>query len=78
MIFPSWTARCNDLEFRNWADLVRENCPAHITQEIYWLDFNGMCEFEVLYSRWSDLLVMKKPNHDPNGLDEASLAQLSS
>ena len=75
VIFPSWTARCNDLEFRNWAeDLVRENCPAHITPEIYWLDFNGMCEFEVLYSRWSDLLVMKKPNHDPNGLDEASLA----
>ena len=36
MIFPSWTARCNDLEFRNWAeDLVRENCPAHITPEIY-------------------------------------------
>ena len=30
VIFPSWTARCNDLEFRNWAeDLVRENCPAH-------------------------------------------------
>ena len=52
---------------------MRENCPAHITPEIYWLDFNGMCEFEVLYSRWSDLLVMKKLNHDPNGLDEAKL-----
>ena len=75
VIFPSWTARCSDLEFRSWAeDLVRENCPAHITPEIYWLDFAGMCEFEVLYSKWSDLLEIKKPNHEPNGLDETSLA----
>ena len=75
VIFPSWTARCSDLEFRSWAEgLVRENCPAHITPEIYWLDFSGMCEFEVLYSKWSDLIENKKPNHEPSGLDEASLA----
>jgi len=75
VIFPSWTARCSDLDFRNWAEgLVRENCPAHITPEIYWLDFNGMCEFEVLYSKWSDLLEVKKPSYEPNELDEASLA----
>ena len=75
VIFPSWTARCSDLEFRSWAEgLVRENCPAHITPEIYWLNFSGMCEFEVLYSEWSDLIENKKPNHESSGLDEASLA----
>lgn len=71
VVFPAWTARCSDPQFRSLAaDVVRENCPAHISPEIHWLDFSSMCEFEVLHRRWLDL----RGSGDVEGRDKASRA----
>ncbi len=55
VVFPSWTARFHNKEFRKLAEeTVRLNCPAHIYQEFYWLDSKKMYEFEILYKKWTD------------------------
>jgi hypothetical protein len=75
VIFPAWTARCNNLQFRSFAgNLVQDNCPAHIHPEIYWLDFPSMCEFEVLQDRWSRLLQFK-PQSDEFDMASRSLVR---
>lgn len=53
VILPSWTARCQDQNFRHLAEeTVRLNCPAHILPQFYWLDFKEMIEFEDRYCKW--------------------------
>jgi hypothetical protein len=55
VIFPAWTARCHARQFQLLAEeTVRVNCPAHIAPEFYWLDFDTMCRFELLYKNWLD------------------------
>lgn len=73
VILPAWTARCNNPQFRSFAEnLIRDNCPAHIRPEIYWLSFSGMCEYEVLQDRWSELL-QSKPQSDEFDVASRSL-----
>jgi len=56
-IFPCWTARCHDTEFRKLAEeTLRLNTPAQIYPEIYWLDFEWMSEFELIYENWQALI----------------------
>ncbi|MEN8128663.1 MAG: hypothetical protein ABFS45_00425 [Pseudomonadota bacterium] len=56
VIFPAWTARCHDENFRLLAqETVQRNCPAHVYPQFYWFKFNKMYEFEVLYRKWMDL-----------------------
>ena len=53
VIFPSWTTRFHNPEFRKLAEeTLRLNCPAHIYPEFYWFDFQRMREFETLYLKW--------------------------
>jgi len=53
VIFPCWTTRCHDPQFRMLAEeTLRLNVPAHIFPEIYWLDFAQMVEFEKIYQQW--------------------------
>lgn len=53
VIFPRWTARFHNREFRMLAEeTVRLNCPAHIVPQCYWLDFEAMEAFELLYKAW--------------------------
>jgi hypothetical protein len=53
VIFPGWTARCRDRQFRMFAEeTLRLNVPAHVFAEFYWLDFEQMIEFEALYTDW--------------------------
>ena len=33
-------------------ETVRINCPAHICPAFYWLDFEKMLQFEILYENW--------------------------
>ncbi len=55
VLFPDWTARCQDPRFRALAEeSVRNNAPAHLYADIYWLDFDAMCRFELLYKGWLD------------------------
>ena len=52
-VFPSWTARFDDSEFRNFAqETICLNCPAHIYPKFYWLSLEQMQTFEDLYSNW--------------------------
>lgn len=70
-IFPAWTARCANPQFRHLAEeTVRLNCPAHIEPQIYWLDFAAMAEFELLYRHWLEL--KRQPPEEFAALDEAS------
>lgn len=56
VIFPAWSARCFDNQFRKLAEeTVRLNAPAHIYPEFYWLDIDPMIEFESLYENWLKL-----------------------
>ena len=53
VLFPSWTRRFANREFRKLAEeTVRLNCPAHIMPVSYWLEFDEMQEFETLYRHW--------------------------
>lgn len=64
VIFPSWTARCYDKQFRMLAEeTVCLNVPAHIVPEFHWLDFQQMYEFETLYERWLILKSRQAANH---------------
>ena len=56
VIFPAWSARCYDAQFRLLAEeTVRLNASAHVYPEIYWLEFHKMYEFEMLYEKWMEL-----------------------
>jgi len=56
VIFPLWTTRCQDRQFRMLAEeTLRLNAPAHVYPEFYWLDFTRMVEFEGIYQHWSAL-----------------------
>ena len=61
VIFPSWTARFSNKEFRKFAqETVIKNLPAHIFPEFYWLDFVYMQDFEQRYRIW--LFCMRQAN----------------
>ena len=71
VIFPAWTARCANPQFRHLAEeTVRLNCPAHIAPEFHWLDFAAMAEFEVLYRHWLEL--KRRPPEDVEALNVAA------
>jgi hypothetical protein len=68
VVFPSWTARCADSGFRRLAEeTVRLNAPAHIAIDFYWLDFQAMLEFEILYHDWLEN-KKKGPGTETDGL----------
>ena len=65
VIFPSWTARFSDDEFRRYAEeTVQRNLPAHIYAEFFWLDFVYMRDFELRYKRWLKLLQQVNQGSD--------------
>lgn len=81
VIFPSWTARFSNKEFRKFAqETVIKNLPAHIFPEFYWLDFVYMQDFEQRYRIW--LFCMRQANLHNNQsnrdqLDKASERMIS-
>lgn len=71
VIFPTWTARFHDREFRLLAEeTVCRNCPAHIYPEFYWLDFVPMRDFEERYKKW--LETLRTSHSDPDECNAAS------
>lgn len=73
VIFPAWTARCNDFRFRRLAEEnVRNNCPVHILADIYWLDFDTMYQFETHYKCWLDACAESELSR--HKIDEAAQA----
>ena len=71
VVFPGWTARCCDPQFREMAEeTVVENCPAHVFPDFYWLSLEQMSEFEKLYQKWLELL--SRTSDDPAEQDQAA------
>ena len=71
VIFPAWTARFNNEKFRSLAEeTVRLNCPAHISIQYYWIDFDKMIKFEILYKKWH--LEKSRKSEVNERLDELS------
>lgn len=71
VIFPAWTARCHDQQFRMLAEeTVRINAPSHVYPEFYWLDFHKMYELEMLYEKW--MTLKSKRTVEPAELNQAS------
>ncbi len=65
VIFPSWTARFSDDEFKRYAEeTVQRNLPAHIYAEFFWLDFSHMRDFELRYKCWLRLLQQVSQGSD--------------
>ena len=71
VIFPCWTTRCHDKQFRMLAEeTLRINSPAHVFPEIYWLDFAQMVEFEKVYQYW--LALKSDRDSEPAELDQSA------
>lgn len=71
VIFPGWTARFHDKEFRKLAEeTVCRNAPAHLYPEFYWLDFVRMRDFEARYQTW--LQELRSFPSNPVALDAAA------
>jgi hypothetical protein len=71
ILFPSWTRRFSDSEFRKLAEeTVRLNCPAHVSPVFHWLGRERMPRFESLYKNW--LEIKRDPDASNGKRDEAS------
>lgn len=69
VVFPAWTARFDDREFRKFAEeTVCTTLPAHVFPEFLWLDFAAMCEFEEKYDIWLDALRLPAEVGDSSAL----------
>lgn len=74
IIFPGFTARCADMGYRKRAEeIVREQCPAHIYPQCYWLGFAQLCEFEQSYMQW---LELRRSGFTPSDECQQSASQL--
>ncbi|WP_087725663.1 hypothetical protein [Pandoraea sp. PE-S2T-3] len=79
IVFPAWTARFSDPDFRNLAqETVCRNLPAHLLPEFHWMDFVTMRDFEHRYDLWRTRLREDITRTDSRRLDatSASLASL--
>jgi len=69
VILPSWSARFNNVQFRDYLEeSFKLNLPAHIYPEFYWLNINELNKFEKLYRNWLKL----KQTADSGDMDEHS------
>lgn len=57
ILFPNWTARFKNEEFRRSVyDTVIEKKPAIVLSNVHWLSPEEMLDFELLFLKWNDLL----------------------
>jgi len=78
VIFPAWTARFADLEFRLLAqETVSRNLPAHLFPEFFWLDFVAMRDFEQRQRLWRERLRHYSAGEDGQALEQASASMVS-
>jgi hypothetical protein len=53
LFIPKWPVKFNDPGFRHlFEKAVYLETPAHIYQDVYWLDYKEMKEFEAVYKPW--------------------------
>ena len=52
-LLSGWQARFQSIDYRQFAEkVVRDNCPAHIAIQCFWLSREDMAEFKTLYYDW--------------------------
>jgi hypothetical protein len=82
VVFPAWSARCHQREFRSLAEqTVQLQCPAHIQVDCRWLDFEQMLAFESRYVHWlqAKLIHAQAPERDSaHQLNRAAAALIDS
>lgn len=53
VVVPSWTSRFDNPEFRKiMENMIREEAPAHIGLDFFYLDYQKLSQFEQLYVEW--------------------------
>lgn len=71
VFLPNWPARFQNSAFRDFAErVIRENCPAHVAAQFYWLGIKKMARFEATYHAW-----VKARTHTPR--ESAELDRLA-
>ncbi|AXT62054.1 hypothetical protein D1816_17385 [Aquimarina sp. AD10] len=65
ILLPDWPARFQDEQFRAYvSDLVHERIPAHLSNDIIWLDKKKLEEFEKVYFHWGKLKSRANPSKE--------------
>ena len=53
VIMPTWPSRFQNTDFRNTLiNLFAANAPAHLKCNFYWLNYDQIKEFEIVYFEW--------------------------
>lgn len=74
-IFPDWPIRFQNNDFKALIDVsIKEFIPAHMTYDIYYLDFQNLSIFEAIYFKW--LNYRYDGNYEKLELESLQLIQL--
>jgi hypothetical protein len=67
LILPNWPARFQEERFRDYlTGVFYERIPAHLNNEILWLNVNEMKAFEEKYREWEKLKAGQKILEEPS------------
>lgn len=59
LVFPDWTARFQNHEFRSIAnDIILEQKPANVYANVEWLEPEEMTEFDKFVSEWREIIAL--------------------
>ncbi|MGB5926751.1 MAG: hypothetical protein WBH03_01185, partial [Cyclobacteriaceae bacterium] len=65
MVFPDWTARFADPEFRSLAeDVISQQQPANVGAQCFWAGPDAMKEFETVYYSWMEEMRKENPSKE--------------
>jgi hypothetical protein len=68
VVLPAWTTRAQEFSYRNYAEkIIRQEAPAHVHMNIFWLDREQMKQLEICYKKF----LLENAKGIPN---EATLA----
>lgn len=67
VLLPDWPARFQDERFKDYLiNLFHERLPAHICNEIHWVDARWLKRFEKKYEAWEELKSGLKNSEPPS------------
>jgi hypothetical protein len=67
LLLPDWPARFQEESFRDYiSDVFQERIPAHLSNEILWLNVNEMRAFEEKYHVWEKLKAAHQNSDQPS------------
>jgi len=74
LVLPDWPARFQEERFKDYVtDVFYERMPAHLSNEILWINANEMKEFEEKYHTWEKLKAgLKNYDETSGGLKHAA------